>query len=135
MLTFDQLREANMARLPQFKNAKGERAHSEPDGSDWTLNDWYTATSGELGELGNLLKKVRRGDTTLAEAQEAIGKEIADVVIYLDILAMQCGVKLDIVTINKFNEVSKRVGANVELRYHPETATATAYADGMPTRV
>ena len=33
-LTFNNLREANKARLPQFKNAKGEPAHEKEDGSD-----------------------------------------------------------------------------------------------------
>lgn len=49
-LSFNTLRGANKARLPQFKNAKGELAHSEPDGSDWTLGEWCTAVAGELGE-------------------------------------------------------------------------------------
>jgi hypothetical protein len=49
-LTFAELRTANMARLPQFKNAKGEPAHSKPDGSDWLLSAWCNATLGELGE-------------------------------------------------------------------------------------
>ncbi|QCO05467.1 MazG-like family protein [Azospirillum argentinense] len=115
-LTFDALRDANSARLPTFKNAKGEPAHSELDGSDWSLNDWCTAVTGELGELANVLKKVRRGDLTLSDARETIGKELADVQIYLDLLAKQCGVNLGAATIEKFNEVSDRVGSPVYLR-------------------
>ena len=114
-LTFNTLRGGNTARLPQFKNAKGEPAHSEPDGSDWSLNDWYTAVSGELGELGNVLKKVRRGDLSLDEARPELSKELADVVTYLDLLAKQCGVDLGEATIAKFNEVSERVGSNVRI--------------------
>lgn len=39
ILTFAELREANIARLPQFKNKHGEPAHSQPDGSDWSISD------------------------------------------------------------------------------------------------
>lgn len=115
-LTFNALRGANTARLPQFKNKKGEPAHSQPDGSDWSLNDWLTAAVGELGEAANVLKKVRRGDLTLDEARDDLAKEFADVVTYLDILANRCGIDLGQATIDKFNEISKRVGSNVRLR-------------------
>jgi len=112
-LTFAVLREANNRRLPQFKNAKGEPAHSEADGSDWSLNDWLTAVTGELGEAANLLKKIRRGDFTLDEMRPHLAKEFADVVTYLDILAKQCGIDLGSATISKFNAVSDRVGSDV----------------------
>jgi hypothetical protein len=36
-LTFGELRRANIARLPQFKNSKGEPSHEKADGSDWSL--------------------------------------------------------------------------------------------------
>lgn len=115
-LTFRALRDANTARLPTFRNANGEPAHSQPDGSDWSLNDWCCAVTGEVGELANLLKKVRRGDLSLADARPAIAKELADVQTYLDLLAMQCGVDLGAATIAKFNEVSARVGSPIFLR-------------------
>ncbi len=107
-LTFNTLRAANMARIPTFKNAKGELAHA-PDGSDWSLNDWATAVLGEIGEAANLLKKVRRGDFTLDEVRPELAKELADVQTYLDILAFRCGVDLGRATIAKFNEVSCRL--------------------------
>ena len=111
--TFDTLRAANLARLPQFRDAKGSLSHTKPDGSDWSLNDWLTAVVGELGELANLLKKIRRGDFTLEEKQNEIAHELADVQTYLDILAAQCGVDLGAATVEKFNLVSERVKANV----------------------
>lgn len=112
-ISFKTLRLANIYRLPLFKNGKGEPAHFEPDGSDWSLGEWICAVTGELGELANVIKKVRRGDLSMAEARPAISKEIADVQIYLDILAMRCGVQLDEAVPAKFNEVSRRVGAPV----------------------
>lgn len=112
-LSFDQLRQANTARLPQFKNSKGGAAHSMPDGSDWSLGEWANAVLGELGEAANIIKKVRRGDMTMDQARPHLAKELADVVTYLDILAMRSGVDLGDATVDKFNEVSIRVGSDV----------------------
>lgn len=114
-LTLAALREANLARLPQFRDRKGRICHAQPDGSDWTSAQWLQAVVGELGELANLLKKVDRGDLIVEEAHEAIQKEFADVLIYLDIFALQFRIDLDEAVISKFNEVSERVRANVFL--------------------
>lgn len=114
-LTFEALRQANIARLPLFKNAKGKTAHRKADGSDWKLSAWSNATLGELGELANLIKKVERGDITLDAARPAIAKEMADVQIYLDLFAFRAGVDLSAATVAKFNEVSDRVGCDVKL--------------------
>jgi len=114
-LTFDDLRQANIARLPTFKNSKGLPAHSEPDGSDWSLNDWCTAVTGEVGEAANILKKIRRGDVSLDEARPSLAKELADAQTYLDILAFRAGIDLGQATIDKFNEVSERVDSPVRL--------------------
>ena len=114
-LNLDALRDANKARLPTFKNARGEPAHSEPDGSDWCLAQWCNAVTGELGEAANLIKKIERGDMTLDEARPALAKEFADVLTYLDILAFRAGVDLGAATVEKFNEVSIRVGSPVRL--------------------
>src|SRR5687768_11283498 len=91
-LTFNTLRSANMARLPEFKNANGEFAHTKPDGSDWSLSDWMTAVTGEVGEAANLIKKIRREDYKLEELRPELARELADIVTYLDILAYQCGI-------------------------------------------
>jgi NTP pyrophosphatase (non-canonical NTP hydrolase) len=112
-LTFNTLRGANTARLPEFKNAKGQKAHSKDDGSDWSPGEWVCAVTGELGELANIIKKVKRGDMSLEEARPSIAKELADVVTYLDILAMQLDVDLGQAVIDKFNEVSKRVKSSI----------------------
>lgn len=114
-LTFPALRRANAARLPLFKNARGAPAHSEPDGSDWSLSDWATATLGELGEAANLVKKVRRGDLSLAEARDDLAAELADTATYLDIFAARCGVDLGLAVAEKFGRISRRVGAPVSL--------------------
>jgi len=109
------LRAANIERLPLFKNRKGEPAHSKPDGSDWKLSAWSNACLGELGEAANLIKKIERGDISLEDARVELGKEFADVLVYLDILAFRAGVDLCDATKQKFNEVSERVGCDVFL--------------------
>jgi len=114
-LTFNSLRGANIARLPEFKNARGCLAHSKPDGSDWALSAWSNAVLGELGEAANLIKKIERGDLTLEEARPALAREFADVVTYLDILAFRAGVDLGQATMKKWNEVSLRVNCRIRL--------------------
>lgn len=130
-LTFDALRGANAARLPEFKNKHGELAHSKADGSDWSPAQWLQAVIGELGEYANVRKKYERGDLSAEEFERLAAKELADVQTYLDILARRCldvtgagglveaahpdGVDLGRATIAKFNEVSFRVQSSVRL--------------------
>lgn len=112
-LTFNTLRAGNVHRLPQFKDKHGRRAHAEPDGSDWSLGEWMNAVLGELGECANIIKKLKRGDYTLEEAKPLIAKELADVVTYVDLTAFQLRIDLGEAIMEKFNEVSARVGSNV----------------------
>lgn len=112
-LTFARLRAANSQRVTHFRDAKGRISHESID--DWTPSDWIMAVTGELGELANLLKKVRRGDFDQSEVQSEIADELADVAIYLDLLALRLGVRLDEAIISKFNRVSDRVGSPVRL--------------------
>ena len=123
-LSFKTLREANKRRLPLFKDAQGRTAHALPDGSDWSPAEWCGAVLGELGELANLEKKIKRGDFDMddpvvhAKVQGEIAREFADIATYLDIYAMQRGVDLGEAVRVKFNEVSRRVKANVFIARH-----------------
>jgi NTP pyrophosphatase (non-canonical NTP hydrolase) len=128
-LSFETLRRANQARLPRFKNFNGDNAHTTDDGSDWKLSMWLNATMGELGELSevvlmaamlkslgnvsNMVKKVERGDFDLDQVHVEIGKEIADTITYLDIVASRVGIDLGQAVTNKFNEVSGRTDVPV----------------------
>lgn len=114
-LTFDTLRRANLARLPKFLNKYGKPAHTKPDGSDWSVAQWLQAVVGEVGEFANLRKKFERGDLTNDEFQKEAAKELADIQIYLDILAFQVGVDLGKATISKWDEVSKRIGLDMKI--------------------
>jgi NTP pyrophosphatase (non-canonical NTP hydrolase) len=88
----------------------------------WSLSDWVCALGGEAGEVLNLVKKIQRGDKTTYDkgrevqlTSEEVGKEIADVVIYADLLAQKLGIDLGQAVRDKFNEVSERIGSKVEL--------------------
>lgn len=97
-LTFNTLRGANVARLPEFKNKHGAPAHSQPDGSDWSPAQWLQATLGELGEFAQVRIDFEAGKLTRADYRMKAGKELADVVTYLDILARRCMDQLDTYT-------------------------------------
>jgi NTP pyrophosphatase (non-canonical NTP hydrolase) len=108
-LDLDALRGANAARLPLYYE-KGCPVWNN-------LSQWSNACLGELGEAANIIKKIERGDLTLEQARPMLAKEFADVQCYLDLLAMHAGVDLSQATVEKFNEVSERVGSDIELRY------------------
>jgi NTP pyrophosphatase (non-canonical NTP hydrolase) len=114
-LSFGTLREANIKRLPQFKNSLGFFANTEPDGSDWTPAQWLQALIGEIGEYANVRKKFERGDINEIEFKKMAENELADVQNYLDILAFRLGIDLGEATKQKFNEVSDRIGSSIYL--------------------
>ncbi len=101
-LMFGELRLLNLIRCTEYFHALDE----------WSPTDWATAVAGEVGEACNLIKKLRRGEAVHAET---IGKELADAVIYLDLLAARLGLNLAQCVQQKFNEVSKRRGAPYRL--------------------
>jgi NTP pyrophosphatase (non-canonical NTP hydrolase) len=115
-LTFNTLRSANTARLPTFKNANGEICHPDTDFGNWSLTDWTTALAGEVGEAANIIKKLRRGDFTIKECQQQLADELADVQIYLDLLAKAAGIDLGRATIAKFNRKSHELSLPVFIR-------------------
>lgn len=112
-LSFDTLRKANKFRIPIFKNSKGKLAHNHKTGADWSPAQWLQAVVGELGEYANFRKKFERGDITEEQFLIEARKELADIIIYLDILALQLKIDLGDSVAEKFNEVSKRVNAGV----------------------
>lgn len=115
-LKFSELREASLERCKRW----------HPGGlKDWTLSDWFTATMGELGEAANIAKKLNRlrdGNTgnanheTEAWLRSELADEIADVQIYLDILAASENIDLAAATARKFNKTSEKVGFPERLR-------------------
>lgn len=105
-LTFDAFRDANVKRCVKW----------HPAGiASWSPSDWLTAVTGELGELASLLKMRNRERDGLpgnkfSPTDKQIADEIADVFTYLDLLAEVLGIDLGRAAVEKFNEVSERVG-------------------------
>lgn len=113
-LDFAALRKANVARC--------EASYREVE--DWSPAEWAVAFMGEAGEVCNALKDLHVFDegrrspklpATREEAVRRIGKEIADAVSYLDLLAKSLGIDMGEATREKFNEVSDRIGSDIKL--------------------
>lgn len=108
-LAFDTLRNANVQRC----EAVFHKLHR------WNPAEWSNAMAGEAGEACNLTKKIIRGDFpddyAMADAVRDLAKEIADVVIYADLLAARMNIDLGEAVRDKFNEVSQRRKASVSL--------------------
>lgn len=109
MLTFRALRNANLCRVTRF--------HPNGGLNEWSLSDWGIAAAGEMGEALNVVKKLNRerdgapGNTAPEAALRVmLAHEIADTLIYLDLLAARAGVDLEAAVVEKFNIVSARMG-------------------------
>lgn len=111
-LTFAQLRETNTARCARWHSGF-------PLGdTGWSGADWSNAAAGEMGEACNVVKKLRRQETGARGAVDPeydvlcrkLGDEIADTVIYLDLLATFYGIDLAAAVIRKFDAISEREG-------------------------
>lgn len=113
-LTFQTLRATSLARSARWHAGGIE---------EWTVSDWAVAMAGEAGEACNAVKKLNRIRTDAAsrneagrhfetedEAVAAIGAEIADTLLYLDLLAARLGIDLEAAVIEKFNATSRNYG-------------------------
>jgi NTP pyrophosphatase (non-canonical NTP hydrolase) len=92
-LRFDHLRSVNVARCL-------EGWHQPLD--LWTADEWAVAVGGEFGEAMNLVKKLNRdrdgiigNDRPASLLREELADELADTVIYIDLLAASEGLALD----------------------------------------
>jgi NTP pyrophosphatase (non-canonical NTP hydrolase) len=105
-----------MTRLRVENASRGRRWH--PSGLvSWSLSDWFTALAGEVGELGNVVKKMNRfrdgltgNKESIAELTAMLPKECADILIYLELFSQVADFDLVEATTQKFNEVSIRNG-------------------------
>lgn len=109
VLTFQLLRVQNAARKLRW--------HGTSDA--WIGSDWSNAMAGEAGEACNVVKKLRRHETHIESTYNtpaadvlhaALAKELADVVIYADLLAHYYEIDLGSAVRDKFNEVSAAQG-------------------------
>ncbi|MFA5670179.1 MAG: MazG-like family protein [Balneolaceae bacterium] len=63
-----------------------------PECQNWDELDWYGALVGEIGEYANFRKKFIRGSISEKDFLVNAGKELADVQLYLDLLAAYMGI-------------------------------------------
>lgn len=97
----------------------------------WSMSDWFTAVLGELGEAGNVAKKLNRvrdgipgNKETPEELQQKLKSELADTFIYLDLLAQSAGFEIGDVIRETFDAKSRQIG------YMEKPDVPHAYDDG-----
>lgn len=93
-------------------------------GDGWTGADWSNAMCGEAGETANVVKKLRRLETGIQQAEQGkeednaylamlrqkLSTEIGDTFMYLDLLAQFYGLEISDCIATTFNRVSEREG-------------------------
>lgn len=126
-MTFEELRNANVARCEDVFHQL----------NDWSASDWGVALTGEAGEMSealalvvavlglqtvgmsgrvaNAVKKFNRRDDTTMNSIDAVAKELADMIIYADLLAARLGINLENAVKLKFNEVSEKRKSFIKL--------------------
>lgn len=111
-LTLSALAAANTTRMLRW--------HGE---DNWSVSDWAVAAAGEMGEVCNAVKKLRRVEdgfanindpgrqlTSVEAATEVIAEELADTLLYMLLLANKVGIDLEAAVVKKFNATSCRYG-------------------------
>jgi len=120
-LDFNDVSKANRDRARRWH-------HGFPDNQGgWTGADWSNAMCGEAGETANVVKKLRRHDFGLTQANgfsrnELLGMlatEIGDTFIYLDLLAQFYGLNTSECVVDTFNRVSEREGFPDRIEHTP----------------
>jgi len=104
---FQKLSEANRAR--QFEWDEGQK---------FTPMFFSNALAGEVGEVCNIVKKherTRLGLKGKTATIEQLADEIADVIIYAEILAATCNIDLGEAVKSKFNKTSEELGFKTRL--------------------
>lgn len=112
-LDFTTLAQANLSRCLRW--------HPNGGVQSWSLSDWGVAMAGECGEACNVIKKMNRlrdglvgnekfSDRTDPALRSQLADELADLVIYADLVAQAAGLDLAHSIASKFNAVSIRNG-------------------------
>ncbi len=106
-LTFEQFSDINRRRCESY-NGFGE---SLQPSSKYTEAHWALSIASEAGEVADAILgwsglKRSKADKT----KEDVGRELADVVTYCDLLASKLGFRLSHLIVAKFNEINQRCG-------------------------
>jgi len=107
MAAYITLRAANVARQLEWD-------------TDGRLDAAYRGNelAGEVGEACNVIKKLERERHGIRGSRATVSDladELADVIICVDLIAMQYGIDLDAAVARKFNVTSEKVGLDTRL--------------------
>lgn len=111
-LDFEVLRINNINRDREFQQRKDDSLE------DWTIVDRSNELAGESGEVCNLIKKIRRARLGMQPTDVSysdVADELADVIICVDLLAMDLGIDLSKAVKNKFNESSEKFNLETKI--------------------
>jgi NTP pyrophosphatase (non-canonical NTP hydrolase) len=96
------LRSANIARQKEWD-----------EGQQLSIEYFGNALAGEVGEACNVIKKLARQRLGLKGSTATttmLADELADAVIYIDLIALREGINLDKAVALKFNATSEKLG-------------------------
>jgi NTP pyrophosphatase (non-canonical NTP hydrolase) len=103
--------------INEFSLMNATRADAWHKGQQWSTSDWAVALAGEVGEACNIIKKMNRERDNLlgnkdsdVKLEWALAMELADIFIYLDLLATHCSIDLANAIRTKFNATSEKFG-------------------------
>lgn len=121
-MTFDYLRRVNVNRCVTPSPAGFNHPLDK-----WSIAEWMCAIAGEVGEACNIAKKILRirddlvqhtvkpNEGNLTYMQHRLVEELADAVIYADLVAASLGVDLGEAIRSKFNSKSEEIGSDIKL--------------------
>jgi NTP pyrophosphatase (non-canonical NTP hydrolase) len=133
-LLFSALREVNLRRcIDGFKHKL----------ESWSVLEWAGAMCGEAGEAANIAKKMIRHrdgvagnkgeDLDLDKLRKKLAKELADAVIYADLVAASQGIDLGQAVRETFNEKSRELELTDDYYLHLPMAFGGAPAAVLPS--
>lgn len=107
----------NFEDLSTVNASRVKRWHPD-DSIPWDIGHWVLAMIGEAGEAANIAKKMIRqttgavntGDPKWDTLVKALGDELADVIIYADLVAQYLNLDLAELVADKFNRTSEKHG-------------------------
>lgn len=110
----------SIKQIVKKSETRAARWHGE---DKWNALEWAGAMCGEAGEAANAAKKLRRIGSdvksinepgrhyeTVEEAKKAVGREVADTILYAVLLASCVDVDLENILIDVFNKKSDEYG-------------------------
>jgi NTP pyrophosphatase (non-canonical NTP hydrolase) len=105
--------EGDMNQFERLRTAAVQRDLEYPGAGSITPAFRGVELAGEVGEACNIVKKLERERLGIAGATAEVGdlaRELADVIICVDLLAMEYGIDLWPAVVSKFNTSSDRLG-------------------------